>query len=960
MTKSHIPIHHSQMQVTVAQNGKKERVFVDLRTVYPTPDEPGTELSFEEVWAATRGWLEQSWDEEQEQEDGREGGAMPADDSQAEPSLVTEENRLPLAHRPLKQSSPAQEMTVHHEVVRLDENGAPMYLKAGKPKKKKVMEVNATQTIKTKLDSPSGPKIKRRQSAEPTMTMHTKAATDEIYDIFNAPLKPSGQADDERGDQDGYETDDYTSGAESTCTTKNLSVSEPGDEEMTDGPVEGPEDVDEEDEEDEVSDGRSVSEWSEFSTRKHIPQVDDEEGSKQRDEHNDTQTSDLIDIQGEQGELDRGQHMMVDGSGRKAQDDDDDGDDGDDELMTTVTEEDYRPRTRTVFIPIPPEDYVPPMRPYRDPAEVANNRLPFMTPITERTETSLGLPSQEEEGEGEGEGDGEGEDEDEDEDEELGVITPSKCDETGVEAGEEDEAKELEPLSSPFRDVLSHDKTPTDKMMAAPSRPKSTAKTAAAGKPGPVPSKGPIIKDARCNPTEDSVRNDILDKMHPPLSSYDGFFDHRHEEFGKGSELRKLVKLAGKSSRNSTDKTGTLATAFVLRFPDTKRRYTIRRELGAGAFAPVYLVENSAPDDDEDGGGDEADSPSAVMGRGAFAMPHQRRSPVEALKMEESPSAWEFHMMRLAHSRVGPHDRAAASLSPALELHLYRDECFLFLPWFPHGTLLDVVNMFRSESAGLMDECLAMFFSIEVLRTAEALHTRGVMHGDLKVDNCLLRVPVPPPPQQQQSHHHHHHHQGRSSLDGGAGGQVPLDSQYHASGEGGWAARGVTLIDFGRAVDVRAFVPEVQFIADWDMSAHDCAEMREGRPWTWQMDYHGIAGIVHCLLFGKYMETVRCDAGGGLGRNVAVGVGGGTGGRRYRIRESLKRYWQTDMWAECFDLLLNPGAFVEAEEGGAMPVLKSMRRVRERMEQWLEANCERGVGLRSLMAKVENWARGRK
>lgn len=146
MTKSHIPIHHSQMQVTVAQNGKKERVFVDLRTVYPTPDEPGTELSFEEVWAATRGWLEQSWDEEQEQEDGREGGAMPADDSQAEPSLVTEENRLPLAHRPLKQSSPAQEMTVHHEVVRLDENGAPMYLKAGKPKKKKVMEVNATQT----------------------------------------------------------------------------------------------------------------------------------------------------------------------------------------------------------------------------------------------------------------------------------------------------------------------------------------------------------------------------------------------------------------------------------------------------------------------------------------------------------------------------------------------------------------------------------------------------------------------------------------------------------------------------------------------------------------------------------------------------------------------------------------------------------------------------------------------
>ena len=26
-------------------------------------------------------------------------------------------------------------------------------------------------------------------------------------------------------------------------------------------------------------------------------------------------------------------------------------------------------------------------------------------------------------------------------------------------------------------------------------------------------------------------------------------------------------------------------------------------------------------------------------------------------------------------------------------------------------------------------------------------------------------------------------------------------------------------------------------------------------PWTWQVDYHGLAGIVHCLLFGRYMET---------------------------------------------------------------------------------------------------------
>jgi checkpoint serine/threonine-protein kinase len=86
----------------------------------------------------------------------------------------------------------------------------------------------------------------------------------------------------------------------------------------------------------------------------------------------------------------------------------------------------------------------------------------------------------------------------------------------------------------------------------------------------------------------------------------------------------------------------------------------------------------------------------------------------------------------------------------------------------------------------------------------------------------------------------------------------------------------------------------------------------------------------------------------------------GSGGRRYKIREGLKRYWQTEIWGECFDLLLNPGSWVEGEDGAKMPVLKGLRGIRERMEGWLEGNCERGVGLRGLMGKVEAWARGRR
>ncbi|KAL3961609.1 hypothetical protein ACCO45_003132 [Purpureocillium lilacinum] len=206
-------------------------------------------------------------------------------------------------------------------------------------------------------------------------------------------------------------------------------------------------------------------------------------------------------------------------------------------------------------------------------------------------------------------------------------------------------------------------------------------------------------------------------------------------------------------------------------------------------------------------------------------------------------------------------------------MHLYRDEAFLFLPYHPDGTLLDVVNLFRAEPSGVMEEQLVMFFTIELLRTVESLHAKGVLHGDLKPDNCLLRL-------------------DSASTD------------HTLATHGGWSSRGIVLIDFGRSIDMKAFVPDI--------------------------DYHGLAGTVHCLLFGKYIETARCDQGG-LGKT----------GRKYRIRESLKRYWQTDLWGDCFDVLLNPGSHLEAEEAGKMPVLRSMRAVRERMEAWLEANCER-------------------
>lgn len=110
------------------QTGKRERIFVDLATVYPTPDEPGTELSFEEVMAARRGWLDYSWEQEA-----------------VDISLIPEPVDLgELGEIEEISKGVGGKLTIHRDV---DENGIAMTPPRNPraAKKKKLMEVNETQ-----------------------------------------------------------------------------------------------------------------------------------------------------------------------------------------------------------------------------------------------------------------------------------------------------------------------------------------------------------------------------------------------------------------------------------------------------------------------------------------------------------------------------------------------------------------------------------------------------------------------------------------------------------------------------------------------------------------------------------------------------------------------------------------------------------------------------------------------
>ncbi|OAL29189.1 hypothetical protein AYO20_09242 [Fonsecaea nubica] len=1010
-------------QVVNPRTGRAERVFVDLEAIYPADTDQ--EFSFEELRAMSRGWAQKDWRPREEGTPLKPTGANASMNVRSKINKSREPEDIEnLTHSfPDKidlNSGATSSLSVHdvstQSMVGMPQSDSQPTSKPSKQKerKMKIREVKQeTQTVKTRLESPTGKKLKRKNSSqEPTMTFHSKAATNEIYDMFNQPLRrpAATREDSQSGNEtdftegevdDGYST---TGDAESTGTGRvSAPSSEFGDDTLASIRKSSQS----------QSQSESVSPWSDFTASKHVPHLDlahvsgvkdkasstkNQRRAKTRDHsedmtenmdsssQNQTQTSgfggfdtqaiaaiaegnfddlDTKAIAMMAGDIDEGaadagdihvvQDVTVAMSADQAAIMDERAEDlealnndagaNDVALATPVDIEfpehqeiSHKPR----FIPIPPIDYEPtPIRPYRDPAMLAQNKMPFMTPIAERTESSL-APSTVFNAPGYFESKTPSKSKYESPSrigvEDLFLSSPQQELATPTSASPAAKRKYCETgatedeliTSSPQKKGPRKPTDPYSSPVPLPTTNEETFKTPALPSKPTVRSplskvqKGPIIPDLQCNPCDDAVRNQILTSVYPPLSTQKGYYDHSSITLGRYPALKSYAEKQAKSKvkfsprKSQNEKPPTKAVPPILKFGETTRVYAVKRELGEGAFAPVYLVDSYDPAENEDA--DEHDKENKTPT--SSQLTDSSRQPLEALKTESPPGTlvWEFHIVRLIKQRLGSAARSMQSIILAHECHLYRDEAYLVLSYSPQGTLLDLINMARSENvkagkpAEGLDEVVAMWFSVELLRTLEDLHRVGILHGDLKGDNCLVRFDT----------------------------TMDLTAPFDAEGHHGWQSRGLRLIDFGRGIDTRMFKPTAQFIADWPSCPQDCTEIRECRPWKWQIDYHGAAGVIHSLLFGKYIETI--PAGG----STLAGPGQK---KEWKLKENLKRYWEKDIWGDVFATLLNLGCVADGEE---MPIQGNLKRVRVMMEKWLVDEGERGGrDLRASLRRME-------
>lgn len=172
-------------------------------------------------------------------------------------------------------------------------------------------------------------------------------------------------------------------------------------------------------------------------------------------------------------------------------------------------------------------------------------------------------------------------------------------------------------------------------------------------------------------------------------------------------------------------------------------------------------------------------------------------------------------------------------------------------------TLLDVCNKISSNRDINSRELFAVYFAIEMLNILEKLQKAYIIHADFKPENFMM--------------------QAMPKLN---------DSAENASELFRGIRPSLILIDFGVSIDMTVLPEKAQFQFKFEKQENWIPEMLDNKPWNYQVDYFGVASIIHTILHGSYIK-MTCNNG------------------RYEPAGKPKRWWNLDLWKNFFDTFLN-------------------------------------------------------
>lgn len=308
----------------------------------------------------------------------------------------------------------------------------------------------------------------------------------------------------------------------------------------------------------------------------------------------------------------------------------------------------------------------------------------------------------------------------------------------------------------------------------------------------------------------------------------------------------------------------------------------------------------------------------------------------------------EYLIINSLRSKISEKSLSSIVIPVACEVTM--DEVLLTTRFHRRGSLLDICKMSSKfgfsgipgsigleSSINCLNEALAIFFLVEIMRVVDDVQSVGVIHNNIKPENVLLRLAEIP--------------------------SLNWDSSFRIDRSGGWSKKGIVLCDWKRSIDLSLFVKGKRFIFGNDYNNNNlindhtlCIEMRKKLPIRYEQDWYGIANIAHVLLFGKSISVKESETK----KPIEVNICGKVETIPYlELKEDLKSNWNIQMWQEFFNILMNVGYLYQTDPSTDndsyehdFPPIHRIRAIRRSMEQWLVQSTS-GRNLRGLVKRIE-------
>ncbi|PXF41423.1 Mitotic spindle checkpoint protein BUBR1 [Gracilariopsis chorda] len=273
--------------------------------------------------------------------------------------------------------------------------------------------------------------------------------------------------------------------------------------------------------------------------------------------------------------------------------------------------------------------------------------------------------------------------------------------------------------------------------------------------------------------------------------------------------------------------------------------------------------------------------------------------PLLVLKQSSPPNVWEYYIYQTIQKRLRKKLIQTDSIPLALGFSQGKRSSFLVLDTKGINSLSDIMPHVPDR---VIPEAVAMLFTVDLLKTLCILHGIGIIHSDVTLENVLFRWNT----------------------------AIELTAEaYCPSGDEGWSACGILLVDFNNSIDAQherfegsGIEAVVQHSSTVDPSFID-QQYREAnsKSWGFSADCFG-AAVCASKMLGVTTQNLVCGP-------VA-------------LRHS-------EVWKNFFDDALQLGQLATPNETIAM-----MRRNCEAMERILANNTHLGFVVRKLYRVISS------